>query len=100
MKTNRTAQTLRFLEWIREHSGLWYLICTPGDEHMDMDMIRSLIGKLYQEGFYEIIFVLFMVHRDNPALSHATEYLLLDSWIARWGQEKEEIVHEIQTLLE
>ncbi len=100
MKSNRTAQTLRFLKWIRNHSGLWYLICTPNEEHMNMDMLKQLVGRLYQEGFYEMIFVLLMVHRDNPALSHVSEYLLLDSFIARWGQEKEEIIHEMQTLLE
>ncbi len=100
MKSNRTAQTFRFLKWIRNHSGLWYLICTPNEEHMNMDMLKQLVGRLYQEGFYEMIFVLLMVHRDNPALSHVSEYLLLDSFIARWGQEKEEIIHEMQTLLE
>jgi len=100
VKSNRTVQTLRFLKWIRNHSGLWYLICTPNEEHMNMDMLKQLVGRLYQEGFYEMIFVLLMVHRDNPALSHVSEYLLLDSFIARWGQEKEEIIHEMQTLLE
>lgn len=100
MKNKRTAQTLRFLKWVRKHSGLWYLICTPDEEHMNMDMLKRLIGQLYQEGFYEMIFVLLMVHRDNPAMSHVSEYLLLDSLIARWGQEKETIIHEMQALLE
>ena len=100
MKNKRTAQTLRFLKWIRKHSGLWYLICTPNDEHMNIGMLKQLVGQLYREGFYEIIFVLLMVHRDNQALSHMLEYLLLDSYIARWGQEKEDIIHEIQALLE
>ena len=100
MKNKQTARTVRFLKWIREHSGLWYLICTPGDEHMDIDMLKRLVCQLYQEGFYEIIFVLLMVHRDNPALSHVSEYLLLDSFIARWGREKENIIQEMQTLLE
>ena len=100
MKNRRTAQTLHFLKWIRRHSGLWYLLCTPGDEHMNLNMMRQLIGQLYQEGFYEMIFVLLMVHRDNPALSHVSEYLLLDSFIARWSQEKENIMQEIKILLE
>ena len=100
MKNKRTARTLRFLKWIQAHSGLWYLICTPGDEHMNLDMMRQLIGQLYQEGFYEIIFVLLMVHRDNPIMSHVTEYLLLDSYIARWDREKETIIQEMQTLFE
>lgn len=100
MKKTRTARTIRFFKWIREHSGLWYLICTPGDEHMNLDMMRNLIGQLYQEGFYEIIFVLLMVHRDSMELSHVSEYLLLDSFIARWDREKENVIHEIQTLLE
>lgn len=100
MKNKRTAQTLRFLRWIREHGGLWYLICTPNEEHMNLDMMRQLIGRLYQEGFYEIIFVLLMVHRDNPILSHVWEHLFLDSLIARWGQEKEDVIHEMQALFE
>jgi len=99
-KNNRTAQTLRFLKWIRDHSGLWYLICTPHEEHMKLDMMRQLISQLYQEGFYEIIFVLLTVHRDDQSLSRLPEYLLLDSFIARWGQEKDDIIHEIQTQLE
>ena len=49
MKNRRTAQTIHFLKWIRKHSGLWYLLCTPGDEHMNLDMMRQLIERLYQE---------------------------------------------------
>lgn len=100
MENKRTDHTLRFLKWIRKHSGLWYLICTPGDEHMNLDMMRQLVRQLYQEGFYEIIFVLLMVHRNSSELLHLTEYLLLNSFIARWGREKEDIIHEIQALLE
>jgi len=99
-KNNRTAHTLRFLKWIRDHSGLWYLICTPNEEHMNLDMMKQLIGQLCQEGFYEIIFVLLTVHRDDPSLSHLPEYLLLDSFIARWEREKDDIIHEIRALLE
>lgn len=100
MKNKRTYQTIRFLKWIRKHSGLWYLICTPNEEHMNLDMMRQLVGRLYKEEFYEIIFVLLMVHRNDPVLSHLSEYLLLDSFIARWEQEKDDIIQEIQVHLE
>lgn len=67
---------------------------------MNLDMMRKLVGQLYQEGFYEIIFVLLMVHRNDPVLSHLSEYLLLDSFIARWEQEKDDIIQEIQVHFE
>ncbi|MCI8869424.1 MAG: hypothetical protein HFF39_02595 [Lawsonibacter sp.] len=97
---DRTNETLRFLKWIRNYSGWWYLICTPGQEQMNLEMMKMLIERLYREGFYEIIFVLLMVHRNHPALSHLAEYLFLDSCIARWDKEKDHIIQEIQLFLE
>ena len=58
--------TDRLLNWIKRYPGWWYLICTPGDEHMDLDMMQQLIRRLEKESFYELIFVLLMVHRDAP----------------------------------
>lgn len=102
MKKNihKTTRTVRFLKWIRDHSGLWYLICTPGEEHMDLDMMKRLVEQLYQQGFYELIFVLLTVHRENPCFSYLPEYLLLDSFIARWDDGRDDIIHEMLTLLE
>ena len=84
MLNKRSKQTVHFLKWIRQYSGWWYLICTPNDEHINLQMMRLLIARLYQEGFYEIIFVLLMVHRDDPVMAHATDYLLLDCLTEQW----------------
>lgn len=94
-KNSRTGQTTRFLKWIQKHGGWWYLICTPNEEHMDLQMVKTLVERLYNEGFYEIIFVLLMVHRDEPVMAHVTEYLLLDGMVERWEQDKEEIVRKL-----
>lgn len=91
-KNSRTAQTVRFLKWIRTYSGWWYLICTPNEEHMNLSMMRTLIQCLYKEGFYEIIFVLLMVHRNDPVMSHVPEYLLLDGLVARWDGDRDAII--------
>lgn len=102
MKTevHKTARTVRFLKWIRDHSGYWYLICTPNEEHMDLDMAKRLLTELYQQGFYEMIFVLLSVHRENPCFAHLSEYLLLDSFIARWNDESDDIIREMTAHLE
>ena len=99
-KTGRTSQTLRLLKWIRSHSGLWYLICTPDEGHMNSDMMKRLVERLYQEHFYELIFVLLTVHRKNPCFSCLPEYLLLDSFIARWNDDSDGIIDEMLTILE
>lgn len=99
-KIGGASRTVRFLKWVREHSGLWYLICTPDEEYMNLDMMKRLMEQLYQEGFYELIFVLMTVHRKNPSLVHLSEYLLLDSFIARWDDEREDILCEVLALLE
>lgn len=94
---NCTKQTIRFLKWTRRYSGWWYLICTPNDEHMNLQMMKMLIQRLYQEGFYEIIFVLLMVHRNHPVMSHVTEYLLLDGIIEHWTEDKDDIIKSLLT---
>lgn len=102
MKTEayKTARTVRFLKWIRDHSGFWYLICTPDEEHMNLDMAKRLLIELYQQGFYEMMFVLLSVHRENPCFAHLSEYLLLDSFIARWDDERDDIIREMLDHLE
>ena len=99
MKTERKNQTVRLLKWIRKHSGMWYLICTPGEEHMNQERIRELVKQLYKEGFYELIFVLLMVHRNAPCMKNVSEYLLLNSLIDHWEEDKDGIARELEALL-
>lgn len=94
------SQTVRFLEWIRRYSGWWYLICTPDEKHMTLDMMKMLVTRLHQEGFYEIIFVLLMVHRNAPFMAQFSSYLLLDSLIAQWETRREDIIGAILQHLE
>jgi len=70
------------------HGGLWYLICTPGDDHVDLDMLRHLVEKLHEADLDELIFVLLMVHRDHPALRQIPEYLLLRKLSVRWQDDR------------
>ena len=58
-------------------------------------MMKTLIERLYEEGFYEIIFVLLMVHREDPVMSHVTEHLLLDGMVERWEEDREDIVKKL-----
>lgn len=67
---------------------------------MDLDMAKRLLTELYQQGFYEMIFVLLSVHRENPCFAHLSEYLLLDSFIARWNDESDDIIREMTAHLE
>ena len=53
--TKRDKQTIRFLKWINKYPGWWQLICTPNDEHMNVNMMNMLIKHLAQEQLYEII---------------------------------------------
>lgn len=101
--TKRDKHTIRFLEWIRQYSGWWYLICTPNEEHMNMDMMKMLIGRLANEQFYEIIFVLLMVHRDADFMDNVFNYMLLEMIISGWKGEvkgKEQFIEEIMDLLD
>lgn len=96
----RDKQTIRFLKWIRQYSGWWYLICTPDDEHMTLEMMKMLITRLAKEQFYEIIFVLLTVHRNS--IDSTLKYLLLDMIIAGWKGEvkdKDQFIKDITDLL-
>ena len=100
--TKRDRQTIRFLKWIRQYSGWWYLICTPGEEHMNMEMMKMLIERLAKEQFYEIIFVLLTVHRDADFMDNVFKYMLLEMILAGWKGEvkgKEQFIHDIIDLL-
>lgn len=101
-QTKRDKHTVRFLQWVRKYPGLWYLICTPGDEHMNLDMMKMLIGRLAKEQFYEIIFVLLMVHRNEAFMDTVFKTMLLDMILAGWKGEikdKEQIILELKDLL-
>ncbi len=102
MLTKRDKEAIRLLKWLRRYSGWWYLICTPGDEHMTMDMMKMLIQRLAKEGFYEMIFVLIMVHREEDFMKSALGYLLWDLVLMGWQQGeqgKEQVLKSITDLL-
>lgn len=100
MQIKRPKQMTHFLTWIRQYSGWWYLICTPNDSHMNLQMMKLLLEKLYQEGFYELIFVLLMVHRNDPVMDHVTDYLLLDCLIDQWDKNPSHIFKNLLDLFE
>lgn len=62
---------------------------------MTLQMMRMLIERLYKKGFYEIIFVLLMVHRKNAVMSHVVEYLLLDGMVEHWNEDKDNIIKKM-----
>jgi hypothetical protein len=100
--TKRDKHTVRFLKWIRRYSGWWYLICTPNDEHMNLSMMKMLIERLAKEQFYEIIFVLLMVHRNAGFMDDTFKYMLLEMIITGWQGEvkgKKQIIQDITDLL-
>ena len=88
-------RTTKFLKWIRKYNGLWYLICTPGEEHMNPQMMKKLIEQLSQESLYEIIFVLLMVHRDAPFMEHIADRMLLDTLADNWENSREKFTRNL-----
>ena len=66
--SKRDKHMIRFIEWIIRYPGWLQLICTPNDEKMTVDMMSTLVQSLVEEEFYEIIFVLFMVHRNSKVM--------------------------------
>lgn len=100
--SKRDRETVRFLKWVIRYRGWWELICTPGDEHMNMDMMKMLIGRLTKEGFYEMIFVLLMVHREADFMKSMFDYLIWDMLLMEWQKDeqgKEQIIKNITGLL-
>lgn len=100
--TKRDQQVIRFLKWVRQYPGFWELICTPDNDEYPMDLkkMQMLVEKLRQEGFYELIYVLLTVHRNEPFMEGIMEALLLDTLIRRWPEEREHILAELIGLLE
>lgn len=68
----------KLLKWIKKYSGYWWLICTPGDSHMNMMVARNIIKSLAKNGLYEFIFVFLTVHRDEEFVKNMTAYMNLD----------------------
>jgi len=87
---DRNKQTLRLLKWVEQHQGFWYLICTPDDEHMNPQMMKTLIGHLAEESFYEIIFVLLTVHRNEKYMEGFYPSMLLKMLVSEWDEEHRE----------
>jgi len=101
-KTERDKQTVHFLKWVRQYSGWWYLICTPNDEHMNMDIMKTLIKHLEKEQLYEIIFVLLMIHRNESFMKNIFDYMLLEIITENWNgkaKSRKEIIKDILRLL-
>lgn len=99
-ENGRNRQTIRFLKWIRRYSGWWHLICTPGDDHMDLKMMRMLIERLKKESFYKLIFVLITVHREAPFMKGFSDYMTLDILADVWDRDKETIINNMIAYLE
>lgn len=95
-KKYRARETRRFLKWISDYRGRWYLICTPG-EQMTMSKMYSLIKKLRKEGFYELIFVLLMVHRDAEFMRDIPNHLALDMLTKAWPGRQDDVLERILT---
>ena len=100
--TKPNKQTIRFLKWINKYSGWWYLICTPREEHMTFSMMKMLVKRLSKERFYEIVFVLLMVHRDADFMDIVFKKMLLEMILASWKgkvKDKDQIIKDIIGLL-
>jgi hypothetical protein len=98
----KDKHTIRFLEWIRRYPGWWYLICTPNNEHMNVSMMKLLIKRLAKEQFYEMIFVLLMVHRNADFMDSVFKTILLELILSGWKgevKEKNQIIHDFIVLL-
>lgn len=76
---NRKGRRSRkLLKWISRYSGYWHLICTPGDEHMNMVTARNIIKCLAKHGLYEVIFLFLSVHREEEFVKNMLSYVSLD----------------------
>ena len=93
-KNYRLQQTKKCLQWIQRYPGWWYLICTPGEEHMTITMMGTLLRKLKEEYLYELIFVLLSVHRKAPFMENFFQFALLDRLTEDWAEDSEKIIQE------
>ncbi len=70
--------SIKLLEWIRKYGGYWWLVCTPGDDRMNMDIARKIITSLAKNGLYEMIFVFLTVHREEAFIKNMISYMNLE----------------------
>jgi len=97
----RDRQAIRFMEWIQEHPGWWKLICTPKEEHMNLQIMQQIIDELVKESFYEAILVLLMVHRDEKFMDCLKQTILMQLLIAEWrAGRKAYILKEVMDYFE
>ena len=98
---NRVEQVNRLLKWIHKYPGWWFLVCTPNDEHMNPQMMKSLVEQLAKENFYEIIVALLMIHRNEQFMKSALGGLFLDLLMAEMRSGKrDEIINNLIKHLE
>lgn len=89
-------RVVSFLKWIERYPGWWHLICTPNDENLDLQVMQTIIKKLAEESFYEMIFVLLMVHRNEKFMYHLYQHLLAKVTINKWQTgQKDEIIKDL-----
>lgn len=89
-------RTLNFLKWVYDYPVWWRAICTPGDKKMDSQTMKQLIEELERESFYEIIFVLLMVHRNEEYVEGLAESMLMQLLISKWeAGDKEDIIEAL-----
>ncbi len=98
-ESRRTRETVKFLKWTRKFSGWWTLICTPGDEHMDREMMKLLIQKLADKQLYELIFVLCMVHRNAEFMPDLSQYFMRELLLKSWETDPEGVIRSMITCL-
>ena len=96
------AQTVKLLKWIRKYPGWWYLICTPDEEHINLDMMKMLVKRLAEKRFYDVIFVLLTVHRNAVFMDSVFKTMLLEMILTGWKgkvKDKDTIIRDIEELL-
>ena len=92
----RTAETLRLLKWANKYPGWWHLICTPNEEHMNLQMMKMLIEELAKESFYEIILVLLTVHKNEEFMKGFGDSMTLQILTANWNKiHKEDVIKRL-----
>lgn len=97
----RIVQTVKFLKWTKKYPGWWQLLCEAGNEHMNLHMMQLLIKRLAKESFYEIIFVLLEVHKNEKFMKNAKETLMKDLLISKWKcGNKDDMLNKLIAYLE
>lgn len=91
-KNKKINQSVRFLKWIERYPGWWHLICTPNDEHMNLQIMQTLIKKLAEESFYEIIFVLLKVHRNEKFMEGFMQSMAMQMLTTEWNAEHKKYI--------